>query len=218
LESYSDYDAFVIIDGEFGQSLSVSPKEILMLLDKGKLVIGASSMGALRASELDIYGMVGLGWVYQRFASAVVRRDDEVAMIYSPVDFAPITVPMVNIEYWMESVGSGDRVSRSERARVIAAARQIFFADRTEERLMDALQESIGSQCLKRILAETNGKVPDIKSVDAEQAVNYATDVARAQKRVVKHFHSNGGTGETEWQRDGTYHRQRAPGGRRARD
>jgi ribosomal protein S12 methylthiotransferase accessory factor len=37
----------VIIDGEFGQNLSVSPNEILQLLDQGMHVIGASSMGAL---------------------------------------------------------------------------------------------------------------------------------------------------------------------------
>ena len=34
----------VIIDGEFGQNLSVSPKEILRLLDSGAMVIGAASM------------------------------------------------------------------------------------------------------------------------------------------------------------------------------
>ena len=40
----------VIIDGEFGQKFSVSPKEILRLLDQRTCVIGASSMGALRAT------------------------------------------------------------------------------------------------------------------------------------------------------------------------
>ena len=37
----------VIIDGEFHQSFSVSPNEILRLLDLGGTVVGASSMGAL---------------------------------------------------------------------------------------------------------------------------------------------------------------------------
>jgi hypothetical protein len=67
---FADYDLFVIIDGEFGQNLSVSPKEILGVLKMQKVVLGASSMGALRASELDTCGMIGVGWVYEHFASA----------------------------------------------------------------------------------------------------------------------------------------------------
>jgi hypothetical protein len=48
-----------IIDGEFYQSLAVSPKEILPLLDSGVKVYGASSMSALRAVELCKYGRSG---------------------------------------------------------------------------------------------------------------------------------------------------------------
>ena len=59
IDRFADYEMFVIIDGEFGQSLSVSPKEILSILKTGRIVIGASSMGALRASELDTCGMIG---------------------------------------------------------------------------------------------------------------------------------------------------------------
>lgn len=67
LAAVDGYDVVVILDGEFGQNISVSPKEILDVLDRGKTVIGASSMGALRASELDRCGMIGVGWVYDRF-------------------------------------------------------------------------------------------------------------------------------------------------------
>ncbi len=50
-----------IVDGEFGQSLSVWHKEILHVLGRGVRVFGASSMGALRAAECDVYGMEGVG-------------------------------------------------------------------------------------------------------------------------------------------------------------
>jgi hypothetical protein len=39
LAAVDDYDVVVILDGEFGQNMSVSPKEILALLDRGKTVI-----------------------------------------------------------------------------------------------------------------------------------------------------------------------------------
>ena len=57
-------DAILIVDGEFGQSLSVWHKEILHALHRGIRVVGASSMGALRAAELDRFGMEGVGEIY----------------------------------------------------------------------------------------------------------------------------------------------------------
>ena len=106
LAAVEDYDIFVILDGEFGQNMSVSPKEILAVLERGKTVIGASSMGALRASELDRSGMIGVGWVYDYFRRCAVRRDADVALVYSPFDLKPMTVPMVDLEYWMEQASA----------------------------------------------------------------------------------------------------------------
>ena len=111
LDAAGDYDVFVILDGEFGQSMSVSPKEILAVLERGRTVIGASSMGALRASELDRSGMIGVGWVYDYFRKGAVRRDADVALVYAPFDFKPITVPMVDLEYWMEQAAAAGLIS-----------------------------------------------------------------------------------------------------------
>jgi hypothetical protein len=55
------YRIIAIIDGEFYQNLAVSPKEILVGLRDGRHIIGGSSMGALRAAEMDVYGMEGVG-------------------------------------------------------------------------------------------------------------------------------------------------------------
>src|ERR1700755_1895690 len=136
LERNGDYDVFVILDGEFGQNMSVSPKEILAVLERGKTVIGAASMGALRASELDRSGMIGVGWVYDYFRRQAVRRDADVALAYSLFDFKPMTVPVVDVEYWMERTFAAGLIGRRERTRVLKAARNIFFAERTVDRLM----------------------------------------------------------------------------------
>ena len=115
LAAAGDHDVFVILDGEFGQNMSVTPKEILAVLERGKTVIGASSMGALRASELDRSGMIGVGWVYDYFRRCAVRRDADVALVYSPFDFKPMTVPMVDLEYWMEQAFGGGTDPPKER-------------------------------------------------------------------------------------------------------
>lgn len=59
-----------IVDGSFHQTRAVRHKEILALIDAGVTVLGAASMGALRAAELDTYGMIGVGRVYDDFRRA----------------------------------------------------------------------------------------------------------------------------------------------------
>jgi hypothetical protein len=184
LAAVDDYDVFVILDGEFGQNMSVSPKEILAVLDKGKTVIGAASMGALRASELDRSGMIGVGWVYDHFRRCAVRRDADVALVYSPFDFKPITVPMVDLEYWMEQASAAGLIRNQERAVILKIARNIFFADRTLDRLIGALRRPIGGPMLDSLLAFSGGAIPSVKSVDAAEAVRLSASLAGRRQRT----------------------------------
>src|SRR3989338_1860747 len=54
----------LIIDGYFEKTAAVWHKEILAALGQGVQVYGASSMGALRAAELNTFGMIGIGAIY----------------------------------------------------------------------------------------------------------------------------------------------------------
>jgi TfuA protein len=179
LEKAEGYDPIVIIDGEFGQALSVSPKEILRLIDAKKTVIGGGSMGALRASELDVYGMIGVGWIYQRFAGAAVRRDDDVALTYSPVDYLPLTVPMINIEYWMSSPVVRAQTSARERNKILSRNRSIFFGDRTEKAVRSIFESTIGAARFETLVDELGGELPDIKRLDAKLTIAVATRIAQ---------------------------------------
>jgi hypothetical protein len=174
LHDARDFDLVIILDGEFGQNLSVSPKEILALLDAGRTVIGAASMGALRASELDHFGMIGVGWIYRRFKRSPVRRDDDVALTYSPVDGRAVTIPMVNVEFWTECLTRLGQLSAGEAKRVCRAARSIFFAERTEETLMTRLRQLLGPARIEALLRHTDDRIPDIKRQDAEAALRHA--------------------------------------------
>src|SRR5271163_172248 len=69
-----------VIDGYFERTPSVWHREILWALSKGIHVYGSASMGALRAAELAVYGMVGVGAIFQDFASGVLQDDDEVTL------------------------------------------------------------------------------------------------------------------------------------------
>jgi hypothetical protein len=171
LAAVEDHDVYVILDGEFGQNMSVSPKEILSLLERGKAVIGASSMGALRASELDRSGMIGVGWVYDYFRRCAIRRDADVALVYSPFDFKPMTVPIVDLEYWTELACAAGLIGNRERTLLLKVARNIFFADRTLDRLTETLRVTVGGNTIDSLLAFSDGTIPNVKCADAVEAV-----------------------------------------------
>ena len=183
LNAVDDYAVIVILDGEFGQNLSISPKEILMVIERGKVVIGASSMGALRASELDRSGMIGVGWVYNHFRRCAVRRDGDVALAYSPVDFRPITIPLVDVEYWVSLLLTAGRITRKEKVRFVRTARSIFFADRTEERLIKAFRQSFGAELVDSLLNASGGAMPSVKTLDAQAAIRLAASMQQEKLR-----------------------------------
>ena len=70
-------DVIALIDGVFGQSLSVWHKEILFALSRGVAVYGASSMGALRAAECHGFGMIPVGEVARQYIDGRLTGDDD---------------------------------------------------------------------------------------------------------------------------------------------
>jgi TfuA protein len=185
LEHIGDHNPIVIIDGEFGQSLSVTPKEILRAIQSGITVIGAGSMGALRASELKDFGMIGVGWVYQRFVTTKIRCDDEVALTYAPLDFEPLSVPLVNIEYWLTLPAFRAVTTSIERSEIRRRNRAIFFSDRAPDVVDLICRDVLGKGRFDRLLSVCGGSLPDIKRIDAVKSIGIAFNLMKASTAVL---------------------------------
>lgn len=162
----------VIIDGEFDQSFSVSLNEILRLLDAGGSVIGATSMGALRAAELSNEGMVGLGVIYEAYRSGQIEGDDEVALTYCPLSFEPQTVPLVNVRFWLDRLYANGCINSIERSALLRRVRRIFYAERTPARLDFVIEASLGAPRTAAIRAAGLGEIPDVKSEDTRAVLS----------------------------------------------
>ncbi len=182
------YDGIiVIIDGEFGQNLSVSPKEILRLLDNGTPVIGAASMGALRAAELHPFGMSGYGWIFEAYRSGRVIADDEVAVTYSEDSLAALTVPLINVRYWLERLQADGEVDAITARRILARAGRVFYAERTRHHLRKEWEKTIGQPEVERLLAAGDGCIADIKAADARLALAATRDIHEREERADHH-------------------------------
>ncbi|HAU0829401.1 TPA: TfuA-like protein [Legionella pneumophila] len=122
------YKRIVIIDGNFSWVPSVWHKEILTALDYGIEVWGAASMGALRAAELDSFGMRGHGRIYEMYKNEEIDGDDEVAIAYSKFNNLQ-TIPLINIRLTLELLNI------TNKKEVLNSLRSIFYAERTWEKV-----------------------------------------------------------------------------------
>jgi len=122
-----------IVDGYFGDRLSIFHKEILWGMAQGITVFGAASMGALRAAELNTYGMIGIGQIYRRYNTGDLMRDDAVAVSHGPeeLDFLPTSIASVDVEATLASLLARDQISQSQLDTLLVAANRVHFADRT---------------------------------------------------------------------------------------
>jgi hypothetical protein len=125
--------AIALVDGLFDQNAAPWHKEVLYALSLGVPVAGGASMGALRSAECAVYGMVGIGAVFRRYAAGEIMDDADVAQLHAPeeLNYLPLTEPLVNIEptlALLERQAVADAVAiRSLRQ----AAREIHYSERT---------------------------------------------------------------------------------------
>jgi hypothetical protein len=155
----------ILIDGEFAQNLSPWHKEIVYAIQYPgvKGIYGASSMGALRASELDFIGMIGIGQIYEWYRDGVTEDDSEVALHYAVRDrlYYPSSIPLVNIragvEYFEREFPGQEMAFRARE--FLEAMQKIFYGDRTVQ-LCEEAWGGQGFPCIQQ------------KAIDAAQALN----------------------------------------------
>lgn len=129
--------AIAIIDGLFEQVPAVWHKEILYALDRGIPVFGASSMGALRAAELEPFGMHGVGRIFEAFRDGALEDDDEVAVAHGPVasGYRNLSTPMVNIREGLRRAEAAGVVRAETHRALLTAVKRLFYPDRSWERV-----------------------------------------------------------------------------------
>ncbi|WP_406659891.1 TfuA-related McrA-glycine thioamidation protein [Methanolobus sp. ZRKC3] len=125
------YDLIGIIDGIFFSRAAVAHKEVIKVIDAGATVIGGCSMGALRASELDIHGMIGVGKIYQWYRDGVIEDDDEVAVATNPDTFEAVSNPMVNIRETLKAAFSEGIISEEDCNTLTSLAKKTHYTERS---------------------------------------------------------------------------------------
>ena len=130
--------AILIIDGYFEHRLAVWHKEILWALSRGVRMVGASSLGALRAVELEAYGMLGVGQVFEWFRDGTLEDEDEVTIIHQSAEhgYRPVSDALVNIRATLASAVENGKLDAASAASLIAIAKRQFYPSRSLRSLL----------------------------------------------------------------------------------
>lgn len=165
----------LIIDGIYETVPSVWHKEIMLTIDSGVQVFGAASMGALRASELHHFGMIGIGDIFQQFANKDLVDDDEVAVLHNTEadNFIAINQSMVNIRATLNVAKDNNIISNQYKNQLVLFCKKIFYPYRSLQKVIEQSRSSYPEESHALSDWLFNHGVVDLKKIDAISALKY---------------------------------------------
>jgi hypothetical protein len=164
-------DVIGVIDGYFELVPTVWHKEVLWAMAQGIHVFGAASIGALRAAELDVFGMRGIGHIYEQFRDGVLEDDDEVAVLHGPEElgYPPLTEAMVNIRATMGEAERRGMLTPEFAAHITGVAKALFYKERTYDTVLQrAAASGLPATALRDVAAWLPSNCIDQKRRDAD--------------------------------------------------
>lgn len=175
-----------LIDGVFGHEPAVWHKEILFALERGVRVLGAASMGALRAAELYRFGMEGVGTIFAAYRDGLLDADDEVALVHGPAELGwpALSEPMVNLRATLARLERRGLLSRAEAAQVAEALAARFYPERTRATFESVLAAVVGGTRASSLIEWSRRLFVDAKRIDAARLLKRLRTSPTAQSRV----------------------------------
>ena len=167
--------AIVLLDGVYFTEPAVTHKELLYALEAGVRVVGAASLGALRAVELAPHGMLGVGRVFERFRSGELDGDDEVALLHAPAAraFQPLTVALVELREAVDGLVREGVLPAAAGDGLVAAVKGLAFSDRSLARVRALAAEAMPAAAMAALLRRL--EAPGVKWRDALAALELAS-------------------------------------------
>lgn len=170
-----------LIDGYFDHRPAVRHKEILLLLSEGRRVVGGASIGALRAVEMEPFGMEGAGSIYRAYARGLIDGDDEVALAHGPEEWEwrPLSVPLVEVRATLCRAVRMGAIAPADARCVREAAGEIHYVERTWE----AVSLSLPPRLVESARPALAGIHVPLKTLDAVACLRAATTPPPRRRR-----------------------------------
>ena len=147
LSHTSDDKKYVgFIDGVFLHDYPPSPIEVYHLATRKNIeLIGASSLGALRAVELEKFGMKGIGKIFQLFKNGILDADDEVAVTFVRDKNILQSEALIDIRFNLFLAYKKGIITNQTKKRSVKIAKNIYFPFRNYDDIIRLTQEQFPS-------------------------------------------------------------------------
>ena len=143
LSQDSDEKKYVgFIDGVFLHDYPPPPIEVYHLATRKNIeLIGASSLGALRAVELEKFGMKGIGKIFQLYKNGIINADDEVAVTFVRENNILQSEAMIDIRFNLFLAYKKGIITNQTKKRIAKIAKNIYFPFRNYEDIIKLTQQ-----------------------------------------------------------------------------
>ena len=143
----SDEKKYVgFVDGVFLHDYPPSPIEVYHLATRKNIVlIGASSLGALRAVELEKFGMKGIGKIFQLYKNGIINADDEVAVTFVRENNILQSEAMIDIRFNLFLAYKKGIITNQTKKRFAKIAKKIYFPFRNYEDIIKLTHQQFPS-------------------------------------------------------------------------
>ena len=74
--------------------------------------------------------MHGVGWVYNQYVAGKITSFDEIAAIYDPRCLRNLSVPLVNIRFWLDGLLAASRIKSDDARNALEELRRLPVFDR----------------------------------------------------------------------------------------
>src|SRR5574339_233720 len=136
LSLISEKKIIILIDGVFLQDYPPTPIEVFQVVNKNNFqVYGASSLVALRAVELEKFGMKGYGQVFELFKKNIINSDDEVAVTFDN-SYNLLSEAMIDIRYNLFLAFKKGIIDKETKQLITRTAKKIYFPFRSYENIV----------------------------------------------------------------------------------
>jgi TfuA protein len=166
-----------LIDGLFLQDYPPTPIEVFQLLsNKNFRVVGGASIGALRAVELEKFGMVGIGKIFELFKNGTTNADDEVAVTFHPGDGVSIqSEAMIDIRFNLFIAHKINIITKRTKHIIAKAAKSIYFPYRNYSNVIEETRTKFPelSRELDSFSSYINHHRLSLKEIDAIKVIKY---------------------------------------------
>ena len=174
-----------LVDGFFLQDYPPTPIEVYQLATKkNMLLVGAASLGALRAVELEKFGMIGIGKIFELYKTGKIDADDEVAVTFEEGQHTLQSEAMIDIRFNLFIAKRKGIIDERTKREITKVAKNVYFPFRNYTDILDLTKQQYprSNSYIESFRTYITNNRESLKERDAIKLIKYMKQQIQQEK------------------------------------